>query len=397
MNNPNQTSNAAINRLPLAVRPIAYIVPMGKGLDLFVYRELEELERRGIEVILYATKFKQGDVLGPKPSWRHYYLTSIGFALRAPLLLLRALTRPALLLHAMRYHALVDLAFALWYTPLMRQAHTSQIHCHFGDHKLFIGYYCKRLTGMPLSVTIHSHELHVNPNPGMFEVAIHACDRVFAISQLAVNLLTQRHNVPAARIKLSRLFVDLEQWKPVRPIRVLTVARFEPQKGFHDLFAAARQLSDIPVEFVIVGFGPLDVRSLAEEAGAAQRVVFYDKLGPKQLRMIYQSCDIYCLPSISHPTQGKEGVPVVLMEAMACGLPVVATRCGAVDELVEDILVDEGSPEQLATAIRMLATNPELRRSHGERNRKIVEASYSIGNVERFANELVSLQSNRAS
>jgi glycosyltransferase involved in cell wall biosynthesis len=87
----------------------------------------------------------------------------------------------------------------------------------------------------------------------------------------------------------------------------------------------------------------------------------------------------------------------VLMEAMACGLAVVATRCGAVDELVEDILVDEGSPEQLATAIRKLATNPALRRSHGERNRKIVEASYSIGNAERFANELVSLQSDRSS
>jgi len=369
---------------------------MGKGLDLFVYRELEELERRGVQVTLYATKFKHGDVLGPKPGWRYYHLTGLGLALRVPVLLLRAFTRPALLLHALRHHALVDLVFALWYAPLMKQTHTGQIHCHFGDHKLFIGYYCKCITGLPLSVTIHSHELHVNPNPRMFDVAIHACDRVFAISRLAVDLLVQRHKVPVSRVELSRLFVDVDDWRPARPVRVLTVARFEPQKGFHDLFSAVKLLSDVSVEFVVVGFGPMDVRALAEKTGVADKVVFYDKLGPRQLRMIYQSCDIYCLPSISHPTQGKEGIPVVLMEAMACGLPVVATRCGAVGELVKEILVDEGSPEQLAAAIRLLSEDPALRRRQGERNRQIVEDEYSISNVERFANELVSLQADRS-
>lgn len=370
---------------------------MGKGLELFVYRELEELERRGIQVILYATKFKHGDVLGPKPTWRYRYLTGAGLALRGPWLLLRALARPALLLHALRNNSLVDLVFAMCYAPLMKRARCRQIHCHFGDHKLFVGYYCKRLTGLPLSVTIHSHELHVNPNPRMFDVAIHACDHVFAISRLAADLLVQRHGVPGSRVELSRLFVDMDDWRPTRPVRVLTVARFEPQKGFHDLFAAAKQLADISVEFVVVGFGPLDVRALARDAGVADKVVFYDKLGPRQLRMIYQSCDIYCLPSISHPTQGKEGIPVVLMEAMACGLPVVATRCGAVPEIVSDTLVDEGAPGQLAAAIRALALDADLRRRQGAANRRIVERDYSIANLERFAEHLLSLsESGRA-
>lgn len=391
MNDFNQLLKGGTSNGSWHVRPIAYIVPMGKGLELFIYRELEELERRGIQVILYATKFKHGDVLGPKPSWRYRYLTGLGLALRAPWILLRALARPALLLHALRNNSVVDLVFALCYAPLMKRAHCSQIHCHFGDHKLFIGYYCKRLTSLPLSVTIHSHELHVNPNPRMFDIAIHECDRVFAISQLAADLLVQRHGVPMSRVELSRLFVDMDDWRPARPIRVLTVARFEPQKGFHDLFAAAKLLTDISIEFVVVGFGPLDVRALARNAGVADKVVFYNKLGPRQLRMIYQSCDIYCLPSISHTTQGKEGIPVVLMEAMACGLPVVATRCGAVPEIVLNTLVDEGAPDQLAAAIRVLALDSDLRRRQGAANRHIVERDYSIANLDRFAEHLLSL------
>jgi glycosyltransferase involved in cell wall biosynthesis len=190
---------------------------------------------------------------------------------------------------------------------------------------------------------------------------------------------------------LSRLSVDAEVWRNQRPVRVVTVGRFQPQKGFDDLFAAAKLLKDENIEFVVVGFGPLDVRALAKAAGVEHKVVFFDKLGQAQLQLMYQCCDMYCLPSITHPEQGKEGVPVVLMEAMACGLPVVATRCGAVDEIVENILVDEHSPEQLAQAIKKLALDPELRREHGQRNRRIVEEKYSSANVERFAQSLLSL------
>ena len=55
-------------------QPIAYIVSMTSGLDAFVYREVEELTSMGIPIVLYATKFKKGDVLSPKPEWPNYHL-----------------------------------------------------------------------------------------------------------------------------------------------------------------------------------------------------------------------------------------------------------------------------------------------------------------------------------
>ena len=374
---------------------IAYIVSMGNGLESFIYREVDELIARRIPITLFATKFKKGDIYAPKSDWPYHSLSSWKLLLRLPLLFLQALLHPRLFFEAIKNRSLIDLLFALHFSPLMKKAGITQIHCHFGDHKLFVGYYCKRLTGLPLSVTIHSHELHVNPNEKMFQVSIKACDRVLAISDLAVGILRDRYRVDEKVIFLSRLFVDSSTWRRERPLRVLTVARFQPQKGFDDLFAAAKILADEPIEFVVIGFGPLDVKEMAQAEGVADKVIFFDKMNQAQLQLMYQLSDIYCLPSITHPEQGKEGVPVVLMEAMACGLPVVATRCGAVDEIVEDILVPERSPEKLAAAIRTLALDPDLRRRHGDRNREIVEEKYSKANLDIFADNLLAVGASR--
>lgn len=369
-------------------KAIAYIVPMGKGLESFVFREVECLMSRGMRLVLFSTKFRKHDIYSPKDGWEYYTFGMFRFLIFAPVIALRALLNLNLLHHALSHGTLVELAFALYYTPLMRRLCAEKIHCHFGDRKLFIGYYCKRLLGIPLSVTIHSHELHVNPNERMFRVALRACDRVFAISNLAVNMLVNKFDAPAERVILSRLFLDTDIWSDVAPIRVITVGRFEPQKGHEYLFHAITLLDDLDIEFVVVGFGPLDVRTMARNIGVSDRVVFFDKLGQEQLRLLYQSCDICCLPSISHPEQGMEGIPVVLMEAMACGIPVVATDAGAVNEIVEQILVAEKSSQELADAIRKLALNQDLRRELGQRNREIVVRQHSRSNVERFATEL---------
>ena len=363
---------------------VAYIVSMGKGLESFIYREIEHLMECGQELILFATKYKKHDIYSPKSNWEHYYFTTATFLLHLPLLLLQLPLRPKLLMHAIGHRGIPELLFALRYSSIMKSKGIEAIHCHFGDRKLFVGYYCKQITGLPLSVTIHSHELHVNPNDKLYRAAIHDCDKIFAISQLAVNILTNRDGLPNEKVHLSRLFVDTEQWNPTAPLRVLTVGRFEEQKGFQDLIAAAKILVDENIEFVIVGFGPLDVRQMVSQAGLDHKIVIFDKLGQSQLRLLFQQCDIYCLPSISHPTQGKEGIPVVIMEAMACGLPVIATDAGAVSEIVRDGLVPEKSPTELAEAIKKLATDPDARKQQGQENRKFVEAEYSENNLQNF-------------
>ena len=371
---------------------IAYVVSMINGLESFIYREVDELTSKGLPITLFSTKFKKGDIYAPKKEWPFYTYPVSSLFVGLPWVFLKMCFNPGLFIHAIKNNAVIDLVFAMKFYPIMKRIGARQIHCHFGDHKLFIGYYCKELTGLPLSVTIHSHELHVNPNEKMFKTAILNCERVFAISDLAVDILTQRYSVPSDRVVLSKLSLDNDVWSNNKPVRVITVGRFQPQKGFDDLFEAARLLKDENVEFVVVGFGPLDVHSLAKEKGVEKNVVFFEKLGQEQLRLLYQSCDIYCLPSITHPEQGKEGIPVVLMEAMACGLPVVATDAGAVNEIVSETLVSERSPKQLAEAIRALVHDPEMMREQGEKNKQIVSEKHSLNNIVEFGELLVDLQ-----
>lgn len=370
--------------------PIAYIVAIGAGLESFVYREVDAITSMGQEIILFATKYVKGDIYSPKDDWQCHYMSIVALVLQLPWLICLSILKPVLLVEAIKTNSVVDLLFALKYAPIMKKHKVKQIHCHFGDHKLFIGYYCKKLTGLPLSVTIHSHELHVNPNEKMFEIAINQCDRIFAISQLAIDILLNRYAVNSDKLILSKLPLDLDTWNNIKPIRVVTVGRFQPQKGFNYLFEAAKLVSD-NVEFIVIGFGPLDVRAMAEEMGVSHKITFFEKMNQSQLKFIYQSCDIYCLPSITHPEQGKEGIPVVLMEAMSCGMAVVATDAGAVNELVENILIEEKSSEKLASAIQRLADDKVLRERQAERNIQIVREKHSLENLKTFSDKLFEL------
>lgn len=195
-------------------KPIAYIASMGVGLEAFIYREIETLCADGKKITIYATKFKKNDVLSPREDWPYKYVSLPRLALAMPLLVLKMLFRPALLLEAIRDGGLVDLVFATRFAHSMQARGIGQIHCHFGDHKFFIGYYCKRITGLPLSVTMHAHEFYTNPNPVWFKKALAGADRIFTIARRWCELLEHEYAVPKEKICLNRFFVDTALYKP---------------------------------------------------------------------------------------------------------------------------------------------------------------------------------------
>lgn len=364
--------------------PIAYIVSMRAGLEAFIYREIDALYQRDYSITLFATKFAANDVYSPKANWPYHAVSIWRLLLELPYISLKMLLRPGLLLEAINDGGLVDLVFATKFSPIMKRDGIRQIHCHFGDHKFFIGYYCKRLTGLPLSVTIHAHEFHTNPNEKLFRKALLESDRVFPIAQKWVDLLIQDYSVPEEKIRLNRLFVDTNDNKPSDQINILAVGRFTERKGFVYLMKALALLDDLNAHALFIGFGDLDLNKQAEEEGVRDKVTVFGKMNQEQLRFFYQTCDILCAPSITTAEEGSEGIPVVLMEGMACGLPVIATPSGATEELVSKHVVEERSPEEIAEIIRLLASDSNLRDTEGVANRNKIMQEYSINNAYKF-------------
>ena len=160
---------------------------------------------------------------------------------------------------------------------------------------------------------------------------------------------------------------------------ILCVGRLVPAKGQHIMLEACRVLKQEGLQFrvTIIGEGP-DTRSLEKFSALHDLndiVTFTGVLGQNSVRDYYNKTDIFVLASFA------EGVPVVLMEAMAKEIPVISTRITGIPELIEHdhdgLLATPGDAEDLANQIRKLLINPELRYELGQAGREKVIALYN--------------------
>lgn len=166
---------------------------------------------------------------------------------------------------------------------------------------------------------------------------------------------------------------------PTDPVRLLSVGRLVPEKGFAVLLRALAQLpSNRDWSLQVVGTGPDEqtLHKLAADLGLASRVHFHGALGNDEVQRLYAASDAFCLASFA------EGLPVVLMEAMAWGLPVVTTRITAVPELIVDgesgVLVSPGDVAGLAAALDHVLGDAARRDRLGTRARARVHELHDL-------------------
>lgn len=352
-------------------------------MEAFIHREISALMSRGIDIEIFFTKYRHDPIYGPQKSGWKWHSLKITNMFTAVIKTLHAcIKRPKLAKFAVTNGTIREFALACYYAPIMRQKNITHIHCHFGDRKLTVGFFCAELLGLSLSVTIHAHEIHKSPNPYVFRCALKRCSRIFAISDYTRKILMDKFNAPEDKVITSRLFVDWEEFDNNRStVTVLTIGRFAERKGHKYLLEAAKLLQEENIRFIIIGFGPLDIKQMVADYGLEDSVIVFDKMSQKELRFFYSKADIFCLPSINHTEQGPEGIPVVLMEAMAAGMPVITTATGGTVELVNEIIVPQQDSEAIAASIMRLAVNPGLRRQMGQENQEIIRNLYSPENL----------------
>jgi glycosyltransferase involved in cell wall biosynthesis len=267
------------------------------------------------------------------------------------------------------------------------------VHCHFATYPALAGFVVHRLTGIPYSFTAHAHDIQVDQSMLGRKVAEAAF--VVAISEESrKTVLAACDPHDDARVRVIHCGVDTAEFQPPsaaappdrRPFTIVSVGRLIPVKGHLRLVDACARLAaaGVPFRCHIVGDGPL--RDLIQERIAARGLTgSVELLGARtsdEVRDLLRDADALVLPSVPTADGRREGIPIVLMEAMSSGLAVVASRMAGIPELVEDrvggLLVEPGDTAALADALMELARDRDLRERLGRAGRTRVLAEFDL-------------------
>lgn len=385
--------------------------------ETFILREVVELERQGQPVVLVPLLRECPPVVHPEARpWMGRALftpwLSLGIAAanlrllgRCPGAYLGCVARLVLGMASspgFLARSLVLFPKAVYLAGRLGEEGVAHVHAHFATHPATVAWVVERLAGIPYSVTVHAHDLFVRRT--MLGEKLARARFVRAISRFNREYLAERYPEASARVEVVHVGVSPERYgqraeagpgsdTPRGEVRVLTVAALEPYKGIGVLIEAAelvrRRRGDrapgrSAVTWEVVGEGSLRRRLEAEIArrdlGAA--VSLAGALPQDEVARRLARADLFVLPSVVAPDGQMEGIPVALMEALAAGKPVVASRLSGIPELVTDgetgLLVAPGDAEALAEAVARLLREPGLAAQLAESGRRRVEEEFRL-------------------
>lgn len=269
----------------------------------------------------------------------------------------------------------------------LRQSGVTHTHAHFANVAANVAKLAAQLSGGTWSLTIHGHADYGDPTTSRLADKIASAAFTVCVSDFG-KAQAMLQTAPAFWPRIHRVFcgIDTRRFQPAPQsankqsytLRLLTVARLSPEKGLTVLLDAMSlaRTQGADVHLTIVGYGPLReaLEQQAARLGLNNILIFAGAIGQDRIQSYYRNADAFVLSSFS------EGLPVVLMEAMATGLPVIASRITGIPELVREnmdgLLVPPGNASALAEAICTLARNADLRAQYAASARDQVCRSF---------------------
>jgi colanic acid/amylovoran biosynthesis glycosyltransferase len=389
-------------------KQVAYVTSAFPYLpETFILREICELEARGWDLTVFA--LKPPPIPGTHANARRWAPRTLLFAplgaasLRATLWYL--LRSPRMLLglwlkalwwnrgslnFLVRVPAILLQAAAM--ARVMQRRGIRHIHAHFASHPALAALAAATLAGTSYSVTVHAHDIfmrHTGLRPKMLQATFLACISDFNRQYL-------RQLIPDLRpesLLLVRCGVDPKRFRPAdasgsprSPFRLVCVASLQEYKGVQVLVEALARLArdGVAFECLLICTGPLrpSLEARVRELGLVDRVSFLGAQPEERVAELVRGAAVFVAPSVLTNSGQMDGIPVALMEAMASGVPVVASRLSGIPELVIDgvtgVLVPPGDVGALAAAIQRLAREPAMAQQLAEQGRQHVLREFNL-------------------
>ena len=273
----------------------------------------------------------------------------------------------------------------------LKRRGVERLHNHFANSAATVGYLVGQLLSIPWSFTMHGISETDYPAGLMLGRKIEAATFVACVSYFgraqAMRVVEPRHwdKLHVVRCGLPLEELPIHSVDHDRNISMVCVGRLSPEKGQAGLLEAfASIVSELPdIHLILVGDGPdaNELRDLADRLELKSQVTFAGRLGEIDTLAKIACSDILVLPSF------MEGLPIVLMEAMAVGTAVIASRVAGIPELVEDnkggLLFTPSNWDELAVCIRRLAKDRDLRENLAAAGRERLSIEFESRNSAR--------------
>jgi glycosyltransferase involved in cell wall biosynthesis len=265
-----------------------------------------------------------------------------------------------------------------------RAAQARCIHTHFAYDCADVGGMAAALAGRPFALTAHANDIWGEQNAPNLKRRLSLASA--AVTPTEYNARRLKSVAPRVPVHVVPNAVgDAEAAPAPANGPVLCIARLVPKKGVDTLIRALGQLTQSYPELhlEVIGDGPLEdeLRALAAELGLAGRVDFRGPQPPEVIRDAYNRCSVFALASRIAPDGDRDGLPVVLLEALARRLPVVTTDVVGIPELIRDrtngLLVPPDDPAKLAEAIGELLSDRSLAARLGAAGQSLVRDRHS--------------------
>jgi len=267
----------------------------------------------------------------------------------------------------------------------------NHLHAHFATSATAVARIASRLSGIPFSFTAHAKDIyHDSVDNRGFTRKLQDASACVTVSDFNLEFLRERHRAPAGRAVRIYNGVHLSDFPYRSPAErgpvIIGVGRLVEKKGFLDLIEACALLRSREEPFTcrLIGTGPLEggLRRRIEEHALADRVML---LGPRPQAEVVrevQSAAVLAAPCVVGADGDRDGLPTVLLEAMALGTPCIGTPVTGIPEAVVDdhtgLLVPEHDPPALARALSRLLNDSSLRVRLAEAARRRIEAEFDI-------------------
>jgi glycosyltransferase involved in cell wall biosynthesis len=380
---------------------VAYVVRSWPRLSqTFVLGEVLALERMGVEIALFAmsrpdepvVQAAVGEVRAPVRyldlSWRERVASHGRVAVGAPVRYLAtslfALRRRDLRGGYTQSGWLEAFTAAVVVADSVRRERRlgrscTHIHAHFAHDPTLVGLLAHRLTGLPFSFTAHARDLYQLPEAALAG-RVKEATAVVTCCRANVEHIHEAVGDLDSPVELVYHGTDLRMFaprapKPERAVpRVVSVGRLVEKKGFDDLLGACAVLVKGGRRFTceIHGDGPCrdELEALRDRLGLGDVVFLCGERTQVDLVPVYQDADVFVLTPRVTDDGDRDGVPNVLVEAMACGTPVVATEVGGVAELVSHrangLLAPARDVDGIARCLAELLDDASLRSRLGD-------------------------------